>query len=400
MFCGACSPNLDGCLRPNAQAHTHASATHPNPLQQQVIAPRQRVLFLPHVLESVFCLQPLQIHMINAPTQQALLAIMVHAAMADGDKSQAERDFVRDLSLQLDEQGGAKQLAQAVQAALLGRLSAQQAAAQLQDPMHRQLAYEWATAVCHADGLCSPAEAAFLQRLKTDLQMGQAAAEPEATTHTQALARAAYAEEAAAPLHAPAAVTALPSAPTVAAAPSASAVTPVPAVDNAAIDRSILNYAILNGALELLPQSWASMAIIPLQIKMVYRVGQAHGVSLDQGHIKEFIAAAGVGLTSQYIEEFGRKLLGGLIGKAGGKLLGGLTSQATGMAFSFASTYALGHLAKRYYAGGRVMSTDLLRQTYQGLLSSGKTLQQQHLGDIQARASTLDAGEVMRMVRG
>ncbi|WP_396428773.1 YcjF family protein [Limnohabitans sp.] len=336
--------------------------------------------------------------MINAPTQQALLAIMVHAAMADGDKSQAERDFVRDLSLQLDEQGDAKQLAQAVQAALLGRLSAQQAAAQLQDPMHRQLAYEWATAVCHADGLCSPAEAAFLQRLKTDLQMGKAKAEPEATTHTQALARAAYAEEAAAPLHAPAAVAAQPSAPT---APTALAAAPAaPAVDNAAIDRSILNYAILNGALELLPQSWASMAIIPLQIKMVYRMGQAHGVSLDQGHIKEFIAAAGVGLTSQYIEEFGRKLLGGLIGKAGGKLLGGLTSQATGMAFSFASTYALGHLAKRYYAGGRVMSTDLLRQTYQGLLGSGKTLQQQHLGDIRARASTLDAGEVMRMVRG
>ncbi len=326
--------------------------------------------------------------MINAPTQQALLAIMVHAAMADGEKSQVERDFVRDLSLQLDEQGGAKQLAQAVQAALLGRLSAQQAAAQLQDPMHRQLAYEWATAVCHADGLCSPAEAAFLQQLKTHLQLG--GAEPEATAHTQALAQAAYAEEAAAPLHAPA------SAATVAALPSAPAAAPAPAVDNAAI----LHYAILNGALELLPQSWASMAIIPLQIKMVYRVGQAHGVSLDQGHIKEFIAAAGVGLTSQYIEEFGRKLLGGLLGKAGGKLLGGLGSQATGMAFSFASTYALGHLAKRYYAGGRVMSTDLLRQTYQGLLSSGKTLQQQHLGDIRARASTLDAGEVMRMVRG
>jgi uncharacterized protein (DUF697 family)/tellurite resistance protein len=345
--------------------------------------------------------------MINAPTQQALLAIMVHAAMADGDKSQAERDFVRYLSLQLDEQGGAKQLAQAVQAALLGRMSAQQAAAQLQDPMHRQLAYEWATAVCHADGLCSPAEEAFLQRLKTDLQMGKAEAEPEATTHTQALARAAYAEEAAAPLHAPAAIAALPSAVAVLpntqaapTAPTAPATPAVPAVDNAAIDRSIINYAILNGALELLPQSWASMAIIPLQIKMVYRVGQAHGVSLDQGHIKEFIAAAGVGLTSQYIEEFGRKLLGGLLGKAGGKLLGGLGSQATGMAFSFASTYALGHLAKRYYAGGRVMSTDLLRQTYQGLLGSGKTLQQQHLGDIQARASTLDAGEVMRMVRG
>jgi uncharacterized protein (DUF697 family)/tellurite resistance protein len=329
--------------------------------------------------------------MINAPTQQALLAILVHAAMADGEKSQAERDFVRDLAQQLDADTGAKQLAQAVQAALLGRLSVQQAAAQITDPMHRQLAYEWANAVCHADGLCSPAEAAFLQRLKTELQLGNA--EPEAATHTQALAQAAYADEAAAPLHAAPAAPALPAVPAQA-QPSA------PAVDNAAIDRMVLNYAILNGALELLPQSWASMAIIPLQIKMVYRVGVAHGVSLDQGHIKEFIAAAGVGLTSQYIEQFGRKLLGGLVGKAGGKLLGGITGQATGMAFSFASTYALGHLAKRYYAGGRVMSTELLRQTYQGLLGSGKTLQQQHLGDIQTRASTLDAGEVMRLVRG
>ena len=165
--------------------------------------------------------------MINAPTQQALLAIMVHAAMADGEKSQAERDFVRDLSLQLDEQGGAKQLAQAVQAALLGRLSAQQAAAQLQDPMHRQLAYEWATAVCHADGLCSPAETAFLQRLKTDLQLG--GAEPETTAHTHALAQAAYAEEAAAPLHAPA------SAATVAALPSAPAAAPAPAARGAVL---------------------------------------------------------------------------------------------------------------------------------------------------------------------
>ena len=31
-------------------------------------------------------------------------------------------------------------------------------------------------------------------------------------------------------------------------------------------------------------------------------------------------AAAGVGLTSQYLEQFGRKLLGGLLGKAAGAL--------------------------------------------------------------------------------
>ena len=141
------------------------------------------------------------------------------------------------------------------------------------------------------------------------------------------------------------------------------------------------------------------MAIIPLQIKMVYGIGKGHGVALDQGHIKEFIAAAGVGLTSQYLEQFGRKLLGGLLGKAAGKTLGNLGSAATGMAFSFATTYALGQVARRYYAGGRTMSTALLRDTFQQLLGPAKQLQTQYLPQIQQKAATLDAGQVMALIR-
>jgi uncharacterized protein (DUF697 family) len=133
---------------------------------------------------------------------------------------------------------------------------------------------------------------------------------------------------------------------------------------------------------------------------MVYGIGQAHGVALDQGHIKEFIAAAGVGMTSQYLEQFGRKLLGGLLGKVAGKTLGKMGGAATGMAFSFATTYALGQLAKRYYAGGRVMNADLLRDTFQNLLGPAKQLQTQYLSQIQQKAATLDAGQVMAMIRG
>ncbi len=327
--------------------------------------------------------------------QRALLGILVQAALCDGQKADSERQFIRDLAQQLDHEAGAAHLAVAVQDALLKRVSLNQAVQALADPAHRQLAYEWAVAVCDADGMTSTAEKAFLSQLRSQLALGGDAAVERMEGQTHALATAAYAsiqhstadvEELALPEPAPVATPA---------GTSAAA----PLVDQAALDKMILNYAILNGALELLPQSWASMAIIPLQIKMVYRVGKAHGVTLDQGHIREFIAAAGVGLTSQYVEQFGRKLLGGLIGKAGGRLLGGVASQATGMAFSFATTYALGHLAKRYYAGGRVMSTDLLKQTYQGLLGPAKSLQQQHMEAIQTRARTLDAGEVMRMVR-
>jgi uncharacterized protein (DUF697 family) len=141
------------------------------------------------------------------------------------------------------------------------------------------------------------------------------------------------------------------------------------------------------------------MAIIPLQVRLVYRVGKAYGVELDQGHIKEFIATVGVGLTSQYVEQIGRKLVGGLLGKVAGGMIGGIGKTATGAAFSFATTYALGHLAKRYYGGGRVMSAALLRSTFQDLLSSAKGTQQQYLPAIRERAGTITSGELLDLVR-
>ena len=188
----------------------------------------------------------------------------------------------------------------------------------------------------------------------------------------------------------------------VAAAPLAPSSTPAASassMSDAEMDKYILNHAIANGAIELLPQSLATMAIIPLQMKLVYRIGQSYGYEMDKGHIKEFLATAGVGLTSQYVEQVGRKLLGGLLGAVAGGLGRGLGSVATGAAFSFATTYALGQLAKRYYAGGRQMNTALLQQTYQSLLGQAKQLQGQFAGEIQQKARSLDASQVMNMVK-
>ena len=247
-----------------------------------------------------------------------------------------------------------------------------------------------AVCVCDADAARSAAEAAFLSELKARLGLDGAAVQGFEREELALVEATRDAAPAAAPM---------PSAP-VTVSPVAAAATAQRSAAEAELDRSILQYALLNGALELLPQSWASMAIIPLQIRMVYGVGKAHGVELDQGHIREFIAAAGVGLTSQYLEQFGRKLLGGLLGKAAGRTVGRVGSAATGMAFSFATTYALGQLAKRYYAGGRVMNAAVLRETFQGLLGPAKQMQQSYLPQIQQKAATLDAGQIMQMVRG
>jgi hypothetical protein len=70
------------------------------------------------------------------------------------------------------------------------------------------------------------------------------------------------------------------------------------------LDRIILNAAILNGALELMPQTLATMAIVPLQMRMVYRIGNHYGYELDRGHITDFLATVGIGLTSQAVEGF------------------------------------------------------------------------------------------------
>jgi len=326
----------------------------------------------------------------NPEQQKSILAIALFAAFADGAKHDREREEIRRIAESLGGEAGAPDLARLYQDVLLKRISVGAAAAALQDPGERQLAYEMAVCVCDADGRQSEAEQRFLDELKILLKLdaGQAAAfEREADAIVDL-------SEAAAPAGAAGAVAAA------AVAAPGPVVAAQPNVSEAELDKSILNYALMNGALELLPQSWASMAIIPLQIKMVYGIGRAHGASLDQGHIKEFIAAAGVGLTSQYLEQFGRKLLGGLLGKAAGKTFGTIGGAATGMAFSFATTYALGQLAKRYYAGGRVMNPAVLKDTFQNLLGPAKQMQTQYLPQIQQQAGTLDMGRVMAMVRG
>jgi uncharacterized protein (DUF697 family) len=176
-------------------------------------------------------------------------------------------------------------------------------------------------------------------------------------------------------------------------------VSAIPA-NSADLDAMILNYSILNGALELLPQTLASMAIIPLQMRMVYRIGKAHGFDLDQGHIKDLLATVGVGLTSQYLEQFGRKLVGGLLGKVGGGLFGGLGSASTGAAFSFATTYALGHVAKRYYGGGRTIDTAGLQQAFADMLGRAKELQGNYAAQITEQARTVDLSKVMSAIKG
>jgi len=310
-------------------------------------------------------------HTLTLAEQEALLALCLMAAFADGTKEDTERERIREISASLA--GSEVDVPRLYQDVILRKVTAESVAAVLAGKPSALLAYEMAAGVCESDDAINPAERAFLDRLRPLLGI-----QPSASSSAEvaaAVALAPVASVASSPPPIPAKATAAP---------------------NAEIDSMVLNYSILNGALELLPESLATMAILPLQMKMVYRIGKLHGYELDRTHIREFAATAGLGLTSQVVEGFARKLLKGVLGKG---MIGSIAGQAVSSGFSFASTYALGKVAQSYYAGGRTLGNIQLRSLFDETLAKAKGMHAQHLPAIQQKAAGLDLPSLLSQVR-
>jgi tellurite resistance protein len=229
----------------------------------------------------------------NEQEQRAILTLSLMAAFADGNKDESERAELKRIADALAGEGSI-QLAALYQDVLLKRVSVATAVAALGSPETRQLAFEMAVCVCDADGVQSASEQRFLADLRRAL--GLDVQQADAYTR-EAEAIAAVPVAAASPNAAPIAAASAPSA--------ATATGYASTLSDTEMDQNILNAAILNGALELLPETLSTMAIIPLQMKLVYRIGQSYGFELDRSHIKDFLATLGVGLTSQYLEQAG-----------------------------------------------------------------------------------------------
>ena len=297
----------------------------------------------------------------------SLRTLALAAAFADGATDDRERTRLREFASRLA--GDRIDLAELDRKVLLERAPLAEIVRPLATPEVRRYAYELAVAVVDADGVHNDAEGAFLRDLASALGLPADAA-----------------------------------AKTVADADAIAATTAAPAVegkvmpDAAALDRKILDASITSAALELLPETLASMAILPLQVRLVYRIGQAHGYELDQGHIKELLAALGVGLTGQYLEQFGRKLLGGLLGSVLGGIGRTIGRQAASSGMAFATTWALGQLAKQYYGGGRTLDVAKLKAAFAPLVEQGQGLVQRYGGEIAERARTIDVRNLPALV--
>jgi uncharacterized protein (DUF697 family)/tellurite resistance protein len=327
--------------------------------------------------------------------REAVAAICLLAALADGVQTEDERLRLTKVLEQLGDVNP-----QVFQQAMLGRTSVEEQAARINDPATKQLAYELAVGLCNVDAKASPQEQDFLARLARALNIAPQQAQHAAAQAAEVVDLNPASLEKEGPAFASAAAGA--AAAGVASGVGSTAIATTPKVDDIGkqVDDSILTYSAINAGLELLPQSIATVAVVPLQTKMVYSIGSKYGYKLDSGHIKEFIATVGLGMTSQLMESYARKFMGGLAGRFLGKTAQKITEKATGPAMTFASTYALGQVAKSYYASGRKLQTSDLRSIFSTKLEEAKGLYASQEGNIRAQAAKLDPAKIINLVRG
>lgn len=312
--------------------------------------------------------------------REAIAAVCLFAAWADGVQSDVEREAIRRA---LDEMGP---ISDAVfQRVAMKRTTIEEEASRILDSANRDAAFEMAVGVCCADGAATSAEKTFLQRLAIILQINQDKAK-EMIAKADEMAGMAQA----APVNG---VTPPPLPSGVSALAGDAAVTKQ-------VDDVIMTYAAINAGLELLPQSLATFGIVPLQARMVYKVGSLYGYKLDSGHIKEFVATVGLGMGGQFVESYARKALGGIVGKLLGKTMGKVAPKTTGPVITFATTYALGQVAKSYYSSGRKLSMSALQQQFSKVFEDAKTLYSQKVPEIRAQAGKLEPGKLLNLVRG
>ena len=304
---------------------------------------------------------------------EVIITIAAQAAVADGNRSDAELAQITAAAARL----GLSNADAIVQHAAAAPEDILTLAASLSSEDARRAAYEIAVAVCNSDGVADAKEIAFLQRLSSSLGTGVATAEMSAIASVATLTGKVLPPP----------------------VPSGAATQSQPPAAGE-LDAMILDQAILTAAMEVLPDRLSNMAILPLQLRMVYTIGQRYGQPMDASQVKDLAATFGLGAAAQFMESIVRKTFGGLAGGLLGNMLGGATGIAAGAAVSFGATYALGHAAAQYYAQGRQLSTADMKALFVRFQKEAETMYPRVQERVQSVAKGTNLQSVLGTLRG
>lgn len=272
----------------------------------------------------------------------ACLRVLVAIAKADGTITEEERSALvaalqvlpasGDLERYLDETTDFDKL--------LGDVRSTEAREQL---------WQAASVLVHADGNASPAELQLLDKMRTTFGIDDG----KVSTTKRVLDEAKD--------------TVLPS-----------NIEPIsdPARRQKEIDQDVLKYSVLSAVLGAFPVPGIAiatdLAIVALQVKLVRDVGQYWGHKVDKEAAKTLLAGLGLGTGARIAVSNLAKLVP-------------VWGSAFGATTAFATTWALGKIANRYFEGGQKEDPSKLRGELKAMEKQGKQAYEQQKDAIEAK---------------
>ncbi len=220
---------------------------------------------------------------------------------------------------------------------------------QIKTPEAREQLWQSAYSMLHADGTAAPEEQVLLDRMRASFQIG----ETTVSTTRRILDETKD--------------TLLPS--------NIEAISD-PAQRQKEIDEDTLKYSILSAVLGVFPVPGIAiatdLAIVALQVKLVRDIGQYWGHTVDKAAAKTLLGGLGVGTGARIAVSNLAKLV-----PVWGSAFGGATA--------FATTWALGKIANRYFESGAKGNVAQLRSEMKEMEKAGKEVYAKQQATIEAK---------------
>lgn len=227
--------------------------------------------------------------------------------------------------------------------------------ADVRSPAAREQLWQSAYTMVHADGEATPDERILLDKMRAALQISDASV----STTQRILAETKD--------------TLLPS-----------NIDPIadPVRRQKEIDQDVLKYSVLSAVLGAFPVPGVAiatdLAIVALQVKLVRDVGQYWGHKVDKDAAKTLLAGLGLGTGARIAVSNLAKLVP-------------VWGSAFGATSAFATTWALGRIANRYFENGQSGDVTQLRKEMKSLEKEGKEAYAREQATIEAKRKEASA---------
>ncbi len=221
--------------------------------------------------------------------------------------------------------------------------------AEIKSPAARDQLWQSAYSMVHVDGTATASEQKLLEKLRAALQIDDA----------KVSATKRFMDEAKDTL-----------------LPSNIEAISDPARRQKEIDQDVLKYSVLSAVLGAFPVPGLAiatdLAVVALQVKLVRDIGQYWGHKVDRDAAKTLLAGLGLGTGARIAVSNLAKLVP-------------VWGSAFGATSAFATTWALGKIANRYFEGGQQADVGQLKKELKSMQKEGKDAYAQQQAAIEAK---------------